>query len=50
MKRERGLRVKRGRILQRKHGTKTDIAVVEVVVAAVRRAAILRAIVPRAAA
>jgi hypothetical protein len=49
LKRERGLRVKRGRILKRKRGTKTDIAVVDVEVVAVSRAAILRAVAPRSA-
>jgi ribosomal protein L27 len=48
LKRERGLRVKRGRILKRKRGTKTDIAVVVDAVAG-SRAAILREIIPSAA-
>ena len=43
------LRVKRGRILNRKRRTKTDIVDVEAVVAAVRRAAIPRVIAPIAA-
>ena len=49
MKRERGLRVKRGRNLQRKGKTKTDVGVADVDVAAERRAAIPRVEVPRSA-
>jgi hypothetical protein len=47
LKRERGLRVKRGRMLDGKRRAKTDMAVVEVVAGS--RAAIPRAIAPRAA-
>ena len=51
LKRERGLRVKRGRILNRKRRTKTsNVESVDVEVVAVRRAAIPRAKVPTAAA